>query len=156
MARRNELDTKILDGIIKNLDGNRDKAVAKVAFAVEGRAKVAIQQMQAIDTGAMLNSVYTSLAGDTSRFNKAKSEAISASRKRNKRGQVKPLTSDDFVELPNPKNGAVAYVGPSVDYGEEVHSGTHNMAGRPYLLQAIRETATDMKREMGKAVSNGK
>lgn len=136
------LDTAVLDAIIRNSDGNVEKAVAKAAFAVEGRAKVNIQQMEAIDTGALLNSVYTSLRDGGGE------DAMAAARARNPDAQVSAL--------PKPPDNATAYVGPSVEYGAAVHFGTNTMAGRPYLLEALRQTERMFRDLLGVAVTNGK
>lgn len=145
MAKRAsvDIDTRILDGIIKHLDDNVGDGVARVAFAVQGRARVAIQTMEAIDTGALLNSVAVSM-----RDNSDVKKAQAAARARN--------LEVETVDLPVPDKKHVAHVGPTVEYGEEVHNGTSRMAGRPFLLQAIRGTYDDMKEAMGKAVRNAK
>ncbi len=151
MARRMELDTTVLDGIIKNLDGNVAEAVAKVAFAVEGRAKINAP----VDTGALRASIYTSLKG-SNKFDDARANAIQRSNRRNGAGRVQLLESGDFVPLPMPTSDAVAYVGPSVEYGAAVELGSVKRGGTPYLLPAMRQVEADMRKELGKAVSNGK
>lgn len=146
-----EFDTKVLDAIIKNLDGNVANAVAKVAFAVEGRAKVNAP----VDTGALRASIYTSLKGN-SKFDDAKASATQRSQRRNGSGRVQPLEDKDFVPLPVPTSDAVAYVGPSVEYGAAVELGSVRRGGTPYLLPAVRQTENDMRKELGKAVRNAK
>lgn len=137
------LDTSVLDSILRNLDGNVADAIAKAGFAVEGRTKVNIQQMDAIDTGALLNSVYTSLANG-SESNGAIAEA------RSRRSGV------EISELPVPRDNHTAYVGPSVEYAAEVHFGSGTMAGRPFLLNAVRDTEKEFQKMIGEAVTNGR
>lgn len=151
MARNMQLDTRVLDGIIKNLDGNVANAVAKVAFALEGRAKV----LAPVDTGALRASIYTSLKGN-SKFDDARASAIQRSHRKNGAGRVQPLDSSDFAPLPVPTSDAVAYVGPSVEYGAAVELGSVKRGGTPYLLPAMRQTEDDLRKELGKAVRNGK
>lgn len=151
MARRMELDTTVLDGIIKHLDSNVAEAVAKVAFAVEGRAKINAP----VDTGALRASIYTSLKG-SNRFDDAKTKAIARSNRRNGAGRVQLLENGDFAPLPIPKSDAVAYVGPSVEYGAAVELGSVKRGGTPYLLPAMRQVENEMRKELSKAVSNGK
>jgi HK97 gp10 family phage protein len=126
------LDTKVLDGIIKHLGGNVAEAIEKVAFAVEARAKVNAP----VDTGALRASIYTSV----------------------RRGGNSPqhFTGVDYIDLPTPPNAQVVYVGPSVEYGAAVHFGTHGVPGRPYLLDAVRQTENMFRDSVAKAVTNGR
>lgn len=143
MPTSTQLDTRVLDAIIKNLPGNVADNIKKAAFAIEGRAKVNIQTMEAIDTGALLNSVAVSLreGGDVS-------EAQAAARGRNAEAAI--------VDLPVPRESSVAFVGPTVEYGADVHYGTTTMAGRPFLLEAVRQTEEEFRKLMGKVVTNGR
>src|SRR5688500_9896824 len=100
MAKTVTLDTRLLDKIIKHLDGNVEEAVNKVAFAIEARAK----QKAPVDTGARRASIHTSLK-DGGMGNKAMSEA----------GALRPNTL--MLPLPVPRDNHTAYVGPSVEYG---------------------------------------
>ena len=137
------LDSKVLDAIIKNLDGNVSAAVETVAFAIEAETKVNIDQMDAVDTGALMNSVGVSMksGGDA---DKAASVA-------------KALNPEAIItDLPKPDNKHSAYVGPQVEYAYEVHFGNGNMPGRPYLLKAVRGMEKKFKDELGKAVRNGR
>src|SRR5690242_13841131 len=93
------LDTKVLDSIIKALDGNITNAVAKAAFAVEGRAKAKAP----VDTGALRASIYVSMK----RGSKG-NEAMSAARARRPEAGIEAL--------PVPRDDHTAYVGPSVEY----------------------------------------
>ncbi len=145
------LDTKVLDALIKNLDGNVAEAVAKAAFALEGRAKLRAP----VDTGALRASIYTSLKG-RSKFSDARAEAIGRGGRRNGSGKVEPLTNANFVELPKPNSDTVAHVGPSVEYGADVELGTARRSGTPYLQPAMRETEKDIRELLSKAVTNGK
>lgn len=134
---RYELDTRVLDAIIKNLDGNVTNAVAKAAFAVEGRAKVKAP----VDTGALRASIYVSMK----RGSKG-NEAMSAAKARRPEANV--------AALPTPRDNHTAYVGPSVEYGQEVEMGSATRSGTPYLRPALRETEHEMRELLGKAVRN--
>lgn len=136
------IDTRVLDGILKHLDPNVENAVAKMAFVVEGHAKVNIQQMDAIDTGALLNSVGTSLKGGGTM-----QEAMANARARNPDAVVTPL--------PTPAQKHTAHVGPTVEYAADVHFGTGTMAGRPFLQKAVRDAEAAFKPLLKKAVTNG-
>lgn len=137
------LDTSKLDSILRKLDGNVADAIAKAGFAVEGRTKVNIQQMDAIDTGALLNSVYTSLA------NGSEGQAAIAEARSRRPGVA-------INELPVPRENHTAYVGPSVSYASEVHFGSGTMAGRPFLLQAVRDTEVLFRKLVGEAAVDGR
>lgn len=143
MPRSTELDTRVLGNILKNLPGNKKKTVAKAAFVVEERAKINIQQMDAIDTGALLNSTTTSLK-DGDRMQGAIADALEA--------------NPDVVitPLPVPRDDGTAYTGPTVEYGAEVHFGTGTMAGRPYLINAVRETEAEFRKMWEDVVTDGR
>ena len=142
MARNStviKLDTSVLDRMIKHTGGNVAEAVAKTAFAVEARGKIQIQQMDAIDTGALLNGMSTSLkSGGDMTQNVAKARALNPDAK--------------ITPLPIPKDDHTAYVGPTVEYAADVHFGNTRMAGRPFMLQAVRDTERDFRENLSKAV----
>lgn len=142
MARKDvdiDFDSKVLDALIRNSGGNVAEAVAKTAFSVEARAKVQIQRMEAIDTGAMLNSTATSLkqGGDVR-------AAITAAQAKRPGVVTTPL--------PVPTDDHTAYVGPQVEYAIEVHNGSGTMPARPFLLQAVRDTEQEFRDHLAKAV----
>lgn len=137
------IDTKVLDAIIKNLNGNTEAAVETVAFAIEGDAKVNVQQMEAIDTGALLNSIGVSMKGGGD-AEKAAAEA----RARRPEAIITPL--------PKPSGKHTAHVGPQVEYAAEIHFGNGHMPGRPYLLKAVRDNEKKFRDALGKAVRNKK
>lgn len=137
MASRTELDTRVLDGIIKQLGGNTAEAVKKAAFAIESRAKVKAP----VDTGALRASIYTSLQNGS-----RSSDAMADARGRNPDVETHPL--------PVPGDGHTAYVGPSVEYGAAIELGTVRRAGTPYLQPAVRETEDEFRKLLGDAVVN--
>lgn len=143
-----ELDTKVLDNLIKHLNGNVEEAVNKAGFVVEGKAKLRAP----IDTGALRASIYTSIKGNRQRFESAKGKAIAESHNVNSRGRIQPLTNEDIVQLPEPKDNHTVYVGPSVEYGAEVELGGQH-AAQPYLLPAMRETERELRDLLKKAVT---
>lgn len=143
MARgstRIDLDTRVLDAMIKNMGGNVADAVETIAFSVEADAKVNIQQMDAIDTGALLNSGYTSIKGGN-RQSKAYAEA-----RARRPGVV-------LNALPTPRDDHTAYVGFPVEYAQEVHNGGVHHAARPFLLKAVRDNERKFKEQLGMAVT---
>lgn len=139
MAKNIVLDTKILDGIIKHLNGNVAEAVAKIAFTIEAKAK----QRAPVDTGALRASIYTSLKNGG-----MGSKAMAAA------SALRPNVLTD--PLPVPRDDHTAYVGPSVEYGLAVEIGTVQRSGTPYLQPAVRETESDFRKMLAKAVVNGK
>ena len=50
-----QIDTSGINRILRNLPGNRDRLVRRIAFEVEARAK----QKAPVDTGALRASIYT-------------------------------------------------------------------------------------------------
>lgn len=143
MPKSTELDTTALDNILKNLDSNVADTIAKAGFMVEGRAKTNIVQMGAVDTGALLNSVATSLQSGE-RSSDAQADALA----RNPDVEIAPL--------PIPRDNHTAFVGPQVEYAEAVHFGTHTMPGRPYLLNAVRETEAEFRAMWKDVVTDGR
>ena len=131
------LDTKVLDKLIKHLDGNVEQAIASAAFMVEGRAKVNAP----VDTGALRASIYVSMK----RGGKA-SEAMAAAKARRPEANVNAL--------PEPRDNFTAHVGPSVEYGMEVELGSATRGGTPYLGPALRQTEKDLRDLLGKAVQD--
>lgn len=140
-SSRATLDTRVLDKIIRNHESNVADAIAKTGFTVEARAKINIQEMDAIDTGALLNSVATSLESGGNR-----EAAITEATSRNPDAQI--------AELPVPTDKLTAYVGPSVEYAQEVHFGSGTMPGRPFLLKAVRDTEKEFHAMIGEAVTD--
>lgn len=142
-----QVDTTVLDNILKQLGNNRELAVRTVAFAVEGLAKEQIRILRAIDTGAMQNSVYTRTAKGTFVEGKQSSWGQIAARIRARR----PSAQAD--ELPAPREGE-AIVGPSVEYALSVHYGGGRRGGRPFLENAVREAGRGMAEHFRRVVTN--
>lgn len=144
MAKRSgktQLDTRVLDGILKQAEPNARDAVMKAAFSIEAHAKVNIQQMDAIDTGALLNSVYTSVQGQSN------GQAAMS--------QAQALNPDaETVPLPVPNGPLKAHIGPSMEYSADVHFGTDTMPGRPYLLDAVTQVEREFAGMFKKVVTN--
>lgn len=132
------LDTRVLDSLIKNLDGNVGQAVAKAAFTVEAKAKVRAP----VDTGALRASIYVSMAGMNE-----EAGALAQAQALRPEAQAAPL--------PVPRDSQTAHIGPSVEYAEAVELGTSRRSGHPYLQPAFRETEEDMKNLLRQAVNGG-
>lgn len=145
-----EVDTTRLDRILANLDGNVADNLAAVGFSVEAKAKVNIQRMHAIDTGALLNSVYTRTASGQRQNNRNTSFGAIES-------EVHGRNPDALtVELPAPESNHTVHVGPSVNYAIDVHGGTTRMVGRPFLAQAVRDVESELAEAMGDAITDGR
>ncbi len=136
MTVRLDVDTRRLNRILRNLGGNTAQAVRKIAFRVEAKAKVNIQQHGLIDTGAMVNSVYTST--NQGAFADGAQTAGAPGADRNPEAISVPL--------PSPTNGNTAFVGPSVHYAIYHELGTHKMQARPYLGPAVESVASEVER----------
>lgn len=130
------LDTKRLDEIAANIGRETEDVVRILAFDLEAHAKKNITQMKAVDTGAMLNSVYTVTAredGYNEAMIKAKTQTFSQKRQAN----VEPATTHPH---PKPDGKKIfARVGPCVDYAAYVEYGTSRMAARPFMLRACEK-----------------
>jgi hypothetical protein len=133
-----QLDTRRLNEIIRNIDGNVYDAIRAIAFAIEAKAKVRAP----VDTGALRSSIYVRVGNKTNNFGEASADA------RQRRPEA------PIVELPAPESNAVAHIGPAVGYGAEVELGSHTRAGRPYLAPAVREVEGDLERYLRQVVTN--
>lgn len=145
---RVEVDTTVLDRILRQLDGNVDKGVRSLAFSVEARAKAQIRLMRAIDTGALLNSVYTRTKKGAYSEGAAASEQAVHARVRALRPGV------ELEQLPIPRQHE-AFVGPSVRYAISVHYGDTRRSGRPYLQQAVNDIGREMEQHFRDVVTGG-
>lgn len=139
MPKQTELDTKVLDDILKHLDGNTADKIAKAAFAVEGRAKTKIP----VDTGAARASIYTSLS------NGERSDDAMADASARRPGV-------ELTPLPVPRDNHTAHVGPSVEYGMAIELGAANRAAQPYLVPAVRETEAEFRAMWKDVVTDGR
>lgn len=122
-----QINTGRLNRILRSLAGNRREAVAKLALEVETQAKANIVQQDIVDTGALLNSVYTELPGAN---NFAAAKAAVESRNPDAVVAQLPAAADDE-----------AHVGPSVEYAIYHEFGTSKMGARPYLGPAVAAAA---------------
>lgn len=141
MATSIQLDTSKLDAIIRNLGGNVHETIKKVAFTIEGRAKINVRDMDAVDTGALMNGIGVSMksGGDSG-------QASAEARRLNPDAEIVPL--------PVPTDEHTAYVGPTVGYAAEVHFGNSTMPARPYLQQAVTDVERQFAKMLGDAVVN--
>lgn len=126
-----KLDTRRLNQILHNVDGDVYNVVKSIGFAIEALAKVKAP----VDTGALVSSIYT----------------------RAKNANPFPRLGEVPVELPQPREGEVN-VGPSVHYGIWQELGTSRMAAQPYLLPAVEQITDELNRfhrQMGRALGDG-
>lgn len=143
-----QVDTRVMDRIMRNMPGNAEDSVRAVAFAVEAKAKEQIRVLRAIDTGALQNSVYTRTAAGTHSAGRSSSWAQVAARIKS----LRPSAQAD--ELPIPRGRYEAYVGPSVNYAIAVHYGDARRGGRPFLENAVRDVADDLERHFRNVVTD--
>lgn len=122
-----KLDTREMDRIIKQSGLKARQVVKRLAFKVEGSAKMRAKLV----TGALRNSIYT-VADGYDGYERAASSAKAA----NPKVQTSPI--------PKPSDKDVAHVGPCVDYGAYVEFGTSRGApSQPYLYPAIEEITSE-------------
>lgn len=146
---RVELDTRVMDRIMRNLDGNAADAIRAIAFSLEAKTKQQIRALQAIDTGAMVNSVYT-------RTYKGAGQDGSNTSEGQVHSKVRGLNPDAEVEqLPVPRGPHEAFVGPSVKYAIAVHYGTGRMSGRPFLQNAVNDITRELENGFRNVVTDG-
>ncbi len=135
------LDTRELDNLIKKEPERAARIIKSTAFRVESYAK----HRAPVDTGALKNSIYTNLYGQSGiarmALNAARHTVVShrkgksPSKKTMKKAQA--WADKRYIPLPSPKSPYEAIVGPSVEYGIYVEAGTRRMKARPYLGPAV-------------------
>lgn len=134
-----EIDTRELNRILKAVAKTRPNAVKNVAFAIERKAK----QLAPVDTGALRASIYTRIGResfDSVAMSKAKAENPGV----------------ELVELPEPENDSVAYIGPSVNYAIYVELGTRFMGAQAFLGPAVRMVESELATHFRGVVTGGK
>lgn len=126
----------------------RDKLAAALAFALQEEAQTNIQAVGAIDTGAMLNSVYTETAASRGQREQAISRAKSIG------GHDVPI--GEATAIPGPGQAKVAL---AVAYAVYVEMGVENafnrgivIPGRPFLMPASETIKRDAERIVGNLV----
>lgn len=118
-------DTTNLNRLIASIPGNKRELVKAVAFQVEAIAKMKAP----VDTGALRNSIYTSLQSS----NTPPTEATE--------------------QLPTPDNNVTAFVGPSVEYAIYQELGTTDFGAQPFLLPAVRNVEQELERFARKIIN---
>lgn len=98
--------------------------VDKYAHLIQREAQRQIQVMQAIDTGAMLNSAYVA-----TRRHSAYAKAMAAAKATRPQAPVLPGV--------RPTRDLEAIIAFAVRYAIYVHDGSKGRSGRPFLLQAM-------------------
>lgn len=99
------------------------------AFVLEAEAKQNVERMQAVDTGFLLNSIYS-----TTRRAGGHDDAMSAAKSRNARAVMLPE-----VRL----NAAEAAVAAGAEYAVHIEYGTARMPARPFMRQAVAAKSGD-------------
>lgn len=115
-------------------------AITALAFAVQDRAVDNIQQIEAIDTGAMRASVYvetSKIKGREPAIEKAISEGKNVGQHSGK-PHLETTIASPGTEVSGPK---MAKVGVAVNYGIYIEMGVeeHGRPARPYLSPAAEE-----------------
>lgn len=108
------------------------------AFVLEGEAKQNVQKMRAIDTGFMLNSIY-STNGKDGNYDDARSAA-----------NGRKAGGDMFPEYKPGKESAAVCVG--AEYAVHVEYGTVRMPARPFMRQAVATASGDAVDAIGDAI----
>ena len=127
-----EVDTTVLNRILRNLQGNTQEAVRATAFAIEAKAKPKTRY----DTGALRNSIYVRMGRRPAPLPEVEGNPVR-------------------VELPAPADDQTAHVGPSVDYGIYQELGTERMRAQAYLGPAVSEAASELGRNFRNVVTDG-
>jgi len=119
-----KLDTRELDRIASQLNIKRDAVGRRMAFQIEGLAKMIAPKL----FGALRNSIYT-----VTQHENNYSTASAAAKAANPKVNTSPH--------PVPTGNIIANVGPSVDYAEYQEFGTSRMAAQPYMTPAVEQIA---------------
>ena len=114
-----KLDTRELDKIVREMDGNKNKVGRMIGFELQAEAKKRAPRL----TGAMSNSIYT-VTKDYDGYSFASGAA--------KQANPSAMTQAH----PKPSGNVLANVGPCVNYAEYVEFGTSRMAAQPFLTPA--------------------
>ena len=124
--------------------------VTEAAFAIEQRAKYGIVTQNAVDTGALMNSVYTQTAmhdGRDSAISDASAAALTNGRHS---GAPHPKPFSEEVATEEVKGeGMTAKVGVAAEYGFYIEEGTPRTTARPFLRPAA-ETVRGLIKEMAR------
>lgn len=125
-------------------------AVRALAFAVQARAIDGVEEIDAIDTGALRSSIYVNAQGDDGRP-EAVADAITAGKspgKKSKKPHVETVIAAEGKAVAGPHE---AKVGVCVNYGIYVEMGVEgafgreglNFPARPYLMPAAESVGQD-------------
>lgn len=118
-----------LNALLHGLDGDTiDQALLVGAFVLEGEVKQQIVAMDAVDTGFLLNSVY-SANSQASGYTQAQAAAES------KRDEHKNPDARMADEVTAHEREAVVVIG--AEYAVHVEYGTARMAARPAMRTAV-------------------
>lgn len=153
--RRKAVITKYRNwqGVKEGAKAAMERTIRAAAFACEAEAKKNIRNIDAIDTGNLVNSVYVAIGHDDRRpVRLARAGQVFSK----KQGRIIQVDEDNLAyPLPRPDPAKFeALVAVAAAYGEHVEYGTVRMAARPYMAPAaktvrkkLRETARRILRD---------
>ena len=132
------LDMRELEKLIKEEPARAARIIKATAFQVEAEAK----SRAPVDTGALKNSIYSNLYGQSGLARmalQAQRKTVVMRRRASKRVRARAQRWADKRYIPLPQPGSVyeAIVGPSVNYAIYLEFGTFRMAAKPYLKPAV-------------------
>lgn len=128
------------------------KTTRALAFAVQEQAVENIRDIGAVDTGALLNSIYVETEGQNQRPQSRTASMNAAASIGRKSGKASP-NGDEPIQG-EPVTGHTARVASCVEHGIYVEMGvtgsaTGDHAGRPFLIPAAHEVQSKAEGVLG-------
>lgn len=130
--------------------GGLADGIAALAFALQEEAQNNVQEVGAIDTGAMRSSIYTDTYksnGRESAISQAKAKGANPGAKTGAPHEV-PIASEG-TQISGEHQ---AKVGVAVEYGLYVEMGTVRMDARPYMAPAVETIKGKADRTVGQFI----
>lgn len=121
--------------------------IRALAFAIQEQAQQNIQEVGAIDTGALRSSIYTETDREDGRIaaiSEAKTKAASV-------GVSGKPGNPDAIASPGTQisGGLMAKVGVAMEYGLYIEMGTVKMGARPFLFPAANQVGGQAEQIVG-------
>jgi len=127
--------------------------ITEAAFAIEQRAKYGVVEQDAVDTGALMNSIYTQSALSDGRDAAVAAAAMASTTKGKHSGKPhdEPFT-DHLAEEEHKGEGLTAKVGVAAEYGIYIEDGTPSgsVTPRPFLGPAAESVRGKLASIVGK------